>query len=145
MPEESEQVEEVSEEIAEEIAEVIEDEISDADVDLDVDIDVIEAPDFPETASVDVGDLHISGPPELVENITTRYLKDHIDHNPHGEVHTPDIPEMLEPDSDGIVEDIGQAITPDIVEEQISQSVAGETVDNPPEPTDWLFRQLGGR
>ena len=133
MPEESEQVEEVSEEIAEEIAEVIEDEISDADVDLDVDIDVIEAPDFPETASVDVGDLHISGPPELVENITTRYLKDHIDHNPHGEVHTPDIPEMLEPDSDGIVE------------EQISQSVAGETVDNPPEPTDWLFRQLGGR
>jgi hypothetical protein len=118
----------------------------------DVDVTVIEAPEPEEVeakfASVDVGDLHISGPAEMVESITAKYLKDHLDHNPHDPVHTAtevagDAGELVGESAEGIAE----AITPDIVEEQIRESVEGETVavDVPPGPTDWLFRERGGR
>jgi hypothetical protein len=136
-----ESVEEVAEELAEEVAEEVADELSETP---DVNVTVIEAPEPEEPeakfASVDVGDLHISGPAEMVESITEKYLKDHIDHNPHGfgeGMTTSDGPE-------GAAERIGDAITPDVVEEQIQESAAGEIVDNPPEPEDWLFRRRGG-
>jgi len=74
----------------------------------------------------------------MVERITTKYLKDHIDHNPHGEEHNGEVVGES-------VDAIGETITPDIVEEQIQESVQGETVDAPPGPSDWLFKPLGGR
>lgn len=141
--------EEIADDIAEEIVEEIVEELAEETAgDVDVEIDVIEAPEIPEPveiASVDVGDLHISGPANMVQDITETYLKKHLDHNPHGEIHTPDIAADFQPESGGMVEDIGQAVTPDIVEEQIAEGIQGETVDSPPEPTDWLYRRIGGR
>lgn len=122
--------EEITEVIAGEIADVVEDEISETDVEIDVETTVIEAPVIPETASVDVGDLHISGPPALVESVTQKYLKDHIDHNPHPV---------------DVVDDAAAGITPEPVEELIRDTAAGETVDVPPGPSDWLFRERGGQ
>lgn len=127
---EAEETAEVAEEIAEEIAEAVEEETAETDID----VTVIEAPEPEEPeakfAAVDVGDLHISGPAELVEKITSQYLDDHLDHNPHGEAHTPT----------DVVDETAADVVPDVVEEQIQESVADETVDSPPEPTDWLFR-----
>lgn len=124
---------EVGEEIAETVAEAVAEETAvDTPATSDIDVTVNEAVEVPETSYVDVGDLHISGPPEMVERITRRYLDDHIDHNPHGENH-------------GTVEELGQAITPDPVEELIADTAVGETVDAPPVATDWLFKPLGGQ
>lgn len=131
----TEELAEVAEDIGEEIADEIAEVVDDTGGDVDVDVAVIEAPEIPETSYVDVGDLHISGPPEMVERITKTYLADHIDHNPHGENHG---------ETDGPVEEFGQAITPEPVEEIIAESAAGEVVDSPPTPTDFLFRPLGG-
>lgn len=133
----TETTEAIAEDIAEEVAEEVAEEIAETP---DVDVTVIEAPEPEEPeakfASVDVGDLHISGPAEMVESITAKYLKDHLDHNPHGFSHTPATSDGPE----GAAERIGTAITPDIVEDQIRESVADETVDSAPEPEDWLFR-----
>lgn len=131
-----EETAEVAEEIAEEIADAIDEENVPETA---VDVTVVEAPEPEEPeakfAAVDVGDLHISGPAEMVEKITGQYLKDHLDHNPHGESHTPG------DNGDGnFLDESVSAITPDIVEEQVRESVSDEIVDNPPEPEDWLFR-----
>lgn len=135
------------EEIAAEIAEVVEDVIDEelaeeTGGDTDVEIEVIEAPEIPETAAVDVGDLHISGPPALVESITKQYLKDHIDHNPHDTDH-----------GDGryvgglteYVDEAGAAVTPGPVEDAIQEGAAADIADAPPGPSDWLFRERGGQ
>lgn len=131
----AEELAETAEEIAEEIAE----EVAEETADTDIDVTVIEAPEPEPTeskfASVDVGDLHISGPAEMVESITAKYLKDHLDHNPHGEEHTPDIV--------GESESVIETLTPDVVQEQIQESVSDEIADAPPGPTDWLFRERG--
>jgi len=132
--------EEIAEEIAEEIVEEIEDEP--AEIENDIDVVVVEAPEIPEPepfAIVNVGDLHIEGPPKLVEKITAQYLDDHIDHNPHDVIEEP--AEVVNEAG----ETIGEVITPDIVEDQIAESVQDETVDAPPGPSDWLFKPLGGR
>lgn len=122
------EVEEIAEEIATEVVDEIEDETP---AETDVDVTVIEAPEPEKTeakfSSVDVGDLHISGPAELVEKITSQYLKDHIDHNPHGNGEPTDIEETI------------ADVAPEAVQEEISEQAAAEQVDNPPEPTDWLF------
>ncbi len=129
--------EEIAEEIADEIADVIEESDADTGDDIDVEIEVNEAPEIPETSYVDVGDLHISGPPEMVERVTQKYLKDHLDHNPHGEAHTPD--------NGGGDEGLIETATPDVVQDVIEESVSSETVDAPPGPSDWLFRERGGQ
>ncbi len=132
--------EEIAEEIAEEIVEEIETEP--ADIENDIDVVVVESPEIPEAepfAIVNVGDLHIEGPPSLVESVTKIYLRDHIDHNPHDIIEEPAA--VIEESG----ENVAQAITPDIVEEQIAESVEGETVDAPPGPSDWLYRARGGR
>ena len=127
---------EVAAEVATEVAAVVDD-----TPEVDVDVTVFEAPEPEEPESkfstVDVGDLHISGPAKLVKTITEDYLKKHLDHNPHGENHTPD--------GENFLEESAAAITPDVVEEQIADAAAGDIVDNPPEPSDWLFRRRAGR
>lgn len=129
-PDSTEDIVEAAEDLGEEIADVVEDAVEDAP-ETEVDVTVIEAVEPPETSFVDVGDLHISGPPEMVERVTKDYLKNHIDHNPHDTEHGGD---------EGLVE----AATPDVVEDVIAEQASGETHDAPPDPADWLFRNRGG-
>jgi hypothetical protein len=142
----TEETVEVAEEIAEEIAEVIEE--SEPTNGPDIDVTVIEdnPPVIPETSYVDVGDLHISGPPEMVERVTSKYLKDHIDHNPHNPPHDALRDAVARGvEEHGAITEIASDVTPDVVEEQITDSAAADIVDNPPDASDWLFRPLGGR
>lgn len=140
---EAETVEEIADAVedeVEDIADAVEDAVEDATdpPETDVDVTLIEAPE-PEDkdtahASVDVGDLHISGPAEMVEKVTETYLKNHIDHNPHGEPHNGD-------GETNVLEDTVSAVTPDVVQETVAKQTANEIADEPPGPTDWLFRE----
>ena len=147
--------EEMGEEIAEEIAEEIVEEIETepAEIENDIDVTVVEIPEPPEPepfATVSVGDLNITGPPALVKSITQDYLDKHIDHNPHdiGGDTVEAVSELTEGPSEVYEESsetVAGAVTPDIVEEQIAESVGDETHDVAPGPASWLYRPLGGR
>lgn len=139
-PETAGEIEDIVDEAVDEALDEADGNNGETDIDIDQDIDIHEAPEIPETSYVDVGDLHISGPPEMVERVTQKYLKDHIDHNPHDGPENP-VETLVESTGD-VVEETADVITPEPVQEEIAEQ-AGEEIstDIPPNPTDWLFKK----